>query len=171
MLAETALVVGLGGNVGGLPSVAERIESAVQNLSERWGGARLSSFYRSAPVGPVADQPEFLNAVAAFWPEVPVVPEKVLQALLALEVEFGRERLVPGGARTLDLDFLLYGQRVQGPEALELPHPRMDQRAFVLAPLCELFGEGFVLPSGARVGSLLASPEIAAQACERWMSD
>ena len=97
-----------------------------------------SSLYRSAPVG-YADQPDFVNAVAAIRTELS--PRALLDALLAIERDHGRVRDVPNvlnGPRTLDLDIALYGERVIAEPGLSIPHPRMTERAFVMVPLVEI---------------------------------
>lgn len=164
-LRAGVIVVGLGGNLGGPERVCSRIHRAVSSLSEHWGSACVSDFYRSAPVGPVRDQDDFVNAVAAFRPETCLAPEELLFVLQQLELAEGRVRSEVGGPRTLDLDLLLVGQEVRSHEALKLPHPRMHQRAFVLAPLCDLFGDAFTWPGARRLGDLLA--EVSAQRIER----
>ena len=99
-----------------------------------------SSLYQTAPVGGPGDQPDYLNAVVALRPKT-LKPEALLEQLLGLETQRGRERHVRWGARTLDLDLLTFGQEVRESEFLTLPHPRMMERAFVLAPLCEVVRE------------------------------
>lgn len=94
-----------------------------------------SSLYRSAPVGH-ADQPDFVNAVAQL--ATILAPQDLLAALLAIEHDFGRERTFRNAPRTLDLDLLLYGELCINEPGLTVPHPRMQQRAFVLAPLLEI---------------------------------
>jgi len=165
---NAALVVALGGNLGGNEAVCARFEQVIQSISESWGAPRVSSPYRTAPVGAVQDQPDFVNAVAAWWPEVAVSAREALSILQALEDLHGRVRSVVGGARTLDLDLLMHGEtRCQEP-GLIVPHPRMGERAFVLQPLQELFGGEFRWPeSGYSVGELLATAALAAQGCER----
>ena len=101
-----------------------------------------SSLYRSAPVGH-ADQPDFVNAVAQL--ATVVAPQDLLAALLAIEHDFGRERTFRNAPRTLDLDLLLYGELCINEPGLTVPHPRMQQRAFVLAPLLEI-APGCVIP-------------------------
>ena len=94
-----------------------------------------SSLYRSAPVGRT-DQPDFVNAVAQL--STTLAPQPLLAALLALEQRFGRERSFRNAPRTLDLDLLLYDGQCIATAGLVVPHPRMHQRAFVLAPLVEI---------------------------------
>jgi 2-amino-4-hydroxy-6-hydroxymethyldihydropteridine diphosphokinase len=100
-----------------------------------------SSLYSTTPVGlppGLAAQPRFLNAVVALSTDLP--PRILLDALLSIERLFGRDRSagLPNGPRTLDLDLLLYGDLVLSEFDLELPHPRLAQRAFVLIPLVEI---------------------------------
>jgi len=126
--------VGLGSN---LDHPQRQLLEACEALSHlpRTRLVRRSSFYRSAPVGKT-DQPDFVNAVAALRTEL--APAELLQALLQLEAQQGRVRSVPNAARTLDLDLLLFDARVIHEPGLDVPHPRMHERAFVLVPLAEL---------------------------------
>lgn len=94
-----------------------------------------SSLYTSAPVG-YADQPDFVNAVAAI--ETTLSPREVLETLLAIELKHGRQRSLPNGPRTLDMDLLMYGELQYHEVGLTIPHPRMHERAFVLLPLIEI---------------------------------
>ncbi|HEX7028325.1 MAG TPA: 2-amino-4-hydroxy-6-hydroxymethyldihydropteridine diphosphokinase [Gammaproteobacteria bacterium] len=98
---------------------------------------KVSSFYRSPPMeGSAPGQPDYINAVA--WLETALNPSKLLQALLQIEQRHGRTRSQHWGARTLDLDLLLYAQtRINEPE-LVVPHPGLHKRAFVLYPLYEI---------------------------------
>jgi 2-amino-4-hydroxy-6-hydroxymethyldihydropteridine diphosphokinase len=154
--------VGLGGNVG---EVAAQILHAAEALEALpWvRGVRLSSLWRSAPVGPVADQPWFVNAVAGLDLDANVpapAPTELLAALLAIEARAGRrrDREVAQGPRRLDLDLLLWGDRrldLPGPPRLRLPHPRLIGRAFALAPLVELAGRELVIPGAGLAGPLL----------------
>lgn len=166
-LRDSVIVVGLGGNLGGDEAVKRRCVDAIAALSEAWGTARVSSFWRTAPVGAVQAQPDFVNAVAAWLPSPPVSPEQALAALQRLEHIHGRERAVAGGPRSLDLDLLLVGSEHRRQEALQLPHPRMGRRAFVLRPLAELFGAEFRWSDEVSLGELMAAPEVARQPCER----
>lgn len=118
-----------------------------------------SSFYASAPVG-YADQPDFVNAVAAI--STGLQPRELLDALLAIERAQGRVREAPyvvNGPRTLDLDIALYGERVIHEPGLSIPHPRMAERAFVLAPLAEIAPDA-VVPGAGRVRDLLAGVDV-----------
>jgi 2-amino-4-hydroxy-6-hydroxymethyldihydropteridine diphosphokinase len=93
---------------------------------------KISRWYESAPV-PAADQPNFVNAVAAVTTHQ--TPRELLQTLHAVEDAFGRERGVANAPRTLDLDLLDHDGQVRAGAALVLPHPRLHLRAFVLLPL------------------------------------
>jgi 2-amino-4-hydroxy-6-hydroxymethyldihydropteridine diphosphokinase len=133
-MAAVKAYIGLGANIG---DPAKQIRGALDALAEIPGTrvARASSLWRSSPVG-YAAQPDFVNAVA----EILTVQEAkpLLAELLAIEKRFGRERSFADAPRTLDLDLLLYGERVIDEQALTVPHPRMHERAFVLAPLLEI---------------------------------
>lgn len=96
---------------------------------------RKSSLYRSAPVGYVA-QPDFVNAVAQLETGLPA--RRLLGELQEVEARHGRERSFANAPRTLDLDLLLYGDARVETRDLQVPHPRMHQRAFVLKPLLEI---------------------------------
>ena len=107
---------------------------------------RVSSLYRSAPVG-FRDQPDFINAVAQVATRLG--PRPLLEALLEIERRHGRMRGVPNGPRTLDLDLVLHEP------GLTVPHPRMHERAFVIVPLAEIAPHRLV-PGRGRVSRLLA---------------
>ncbi len=130
--------IALGAN---LPSLAGAPEATLAAAAERLASlgciVARSSLYSTAPVG-FADQPRFVNAVAAL--ETELSPRELLNALLALELEFGRDRAgsPANGPRTLDLDILFYDDLVLGESGLEVPHPRLADRAFVLVPLHEV---------------------------------
>jgi 2-amino-4-hydroxy-6-hydroxymethyldihydropteridine diphosphokinase len=125
--------VGLGANLG---DPAATVRAAFEQLGQLPGcfGARLSPVYRSAPVE--AAGPDYANAVASL--ETTLTPEALLQALQAVELAFGRQRLYHHAPRTLDLDLLLQGTEVRATPLLTLPHPRLHRRAFVLRPLLDL---------------------------------
>jgi 2-amino-4-hydroxy-6-hydroxymethyldihydropteridine diphosphokinase len=125
--------VGLGANLG---DAAATLRQALREL-DGLPGTRLvaaSSLYRSAPVG--APGPDYVNAVAELATSLGPLP--LLRALQGIETMHGRQRPCPNAPRTLDLDLLLYGQRVIDEPTLAVPHPRLHSRAFVLEPLAEL---------------------------------
>lgn len=164
LLRDRVIVVALGGNLGGPLEVRKRCMSAIAALTDDWGRVQLSSFLVTAPIGEVQEQPDFLNAVAAWCPPQVICPRQALAKLLALEELHGRMRQLRGGARTLDLDLLFVGQETRASAELILPHPRMHTRAFVLQPLAELFGGTFRLSAGLpTVATCLRDPSVAAQ--------
>jgi 2-amino-4-hydroxy-6-hydroxymethyldihydropteridine diphosphokinase len=126
--------VGLGSNLDGPEN---QIRSAIEELARLPGTSlgRVSSLYRSEPVGYVC-QPPFVNAVAELSTELPAAA--LLEALLALETRHGRIRSFSDAPRPLDLDLLLYGDSVIDEAGLQVPHPRMHERRFVLLPLDEI---------------------------------
>ena len=126
--------ISLGANLG---EPKRQLREALDRLAREKGlrVSALSSIYRTAPVGPVP-QPPYLNAAAAL--DTSLAPREVLDALLRAERAMGRERSVRWGPRVIDLDLLLHGDSVIGEPGLALPHPRMHERRFVLAPLAEI---------------------------------
>jgi len=149
--AATAYV-GLGANLEDPRQQLARATDALAILPRTQLLAR-SSLYRSAPVGK-ADQPDFVNAVAALRTQL--TPLELLDALLDLEAQQGRVRSVPNAARTLDLDLLLFDDRVIHEQRLQVPHPRMHERRFVLLPLVEL-NPNLVIPGHGAIVDLLRS--------------
>lgn len=129
--------IGLGSNLEQPQQQVSAAMLALDSLAETRLLAR-SSLYRSAPVG-YAEQPDFINAAALI--ETALAPADLLQALLQLEQQFGRVRTFLNAPRTLDLDVLLYDDLVIAESTLQVPHPRMHERAFVLLPLAELAPE------------------------------
>jgi len=103
---------------------------------------RVSSIYESKPVG-YLDQPDFLNLV--FEAETDLLPLELLDSCQSIEQELGRVRTIRFGPRTLDVDIVLYGAERIEEDRLTVPHPRMQERSFVLLPLQELNPE-FVVP-------------------------
>lgn len=129
--------IGLGSN---LDDPVRTVEAALGEL-DRLPGTRLvsrSGLYRTAPVG-LAAQPDFVNAVALV--ETALGPAELLAALLEVERRHGRVRTVVNGPRTLDLDLLFHGDACVDQPGLQLPHPRLHERAFVVVPLAEIAPE------------------------------
>lgn len=131
--------LGLGSNLG---DRLDNLRVAVQLLAARPGVRIVASsrVYETAPVGP--PQPHFLNAV--IQADVGLSPRELLRACLEVEDELGRVRLERWGPRTIDIDVLSLGSETIDERGLEVPHPRMHERAFVLVPLLELDREPFV---------------------------
>lgn len=102
---------------------------------------------------PIPDQPLYLNAAATG--AAPLAPRALLDELLAIERDFGRQRPYAGAPRTLDLDLILYGDAVVDEPGLQVPHPRFRERFFVLGPLAEIAPAMIDPVSGLRVGELL----------------
>jgi 2-amino-4-hydroxy-6-hydroxymethyldihydropteridine diphosphokinase len=176
-LPDDALVIGLGGNVGGEPAVIERFRRAREALAQL-GEVRSASLYRTAWVGPAQGagptasmtrggpvQPAFLNTVVRVRYS-DGTPHEVISTLLELERLLGRDRRgeARNGPRAIDLDALLWGTRVVRTRELEVPHPRLVERRFALQPTAELFGEDLAL-AGTTIGALLR--RVSAQACEQ----
>ncbi|CAM3962225.1 2-amino-4-hydroxy-6-hydroxymethyldihydropteridine diphosphokinase [Alicyclobacillus pomorum] len=123
--------VALGSNLGRREAF---LKSAVECL-RTMGSIQCSSVYETEPVG-YTEQPPFLNMVVELQTTLP--PLELLNQLLAIEREHGRTRDIRFGPRTLDLDLLLYDDEYICLRMLQVPHPRMWERAFVLVPLAEL---------------------------------
>ncbi|MEJ2359771.1 MAG: 2-amino-4-hydroxy-6-hydroxymethyldihydropteridine diphosphokinase [Deinococcales bacterium] len=139
MPPDTPALVALGSN---LDDPLDQLRRAARALQELAVTAQFSPLFRTTPVGGPAGQPDFLNGVALLEPLPPwSQPDALLEALLAIERRQGRLRRERWGPRTLDLDLLALGTRQLETPRLTLPHPRMMNRAFVLAPLCELLPE------------------------------
>ena len=143
--------VGLGSNLGDREAT---IRAALERLGAGDGidVVRVSSLRETEPVG-YENQPRFLNGVAELRTEL--APRVLLDRMLAVERDLGRVREGPrDGPRTIDLDLLVYGDLVVDEPGLEVPHPRMAERGFVLEPLAELAPD-LLVPGRGRVRDLL----------------
>lgn len=130
----TEVYLGLGSNLGNREA---NLRMALRLLTRMARVEAVSSLYETAAMGGPQGQPPFYNAVARL--ECGLAPPALLRFLQNLEREIGRRPFSPRwGRRPVDLDILLYGDRILQGEGLELPHPRLGQRAFVQTPLAEL---------------------------------
>ena len=125
----------LGGNLGDRDKFLSEARKAIQ---EAFPGSRFSGIYETEPVD-FLDQPWFLNQVAEI--ETDLSPESLLEWAHLLEGRLGRQRNIPKGPRTIDIDILLYDHQIMTSEKLTLPHPEMLNRRHVLVPLAELAPE------------------------------
>jgi 2-amino-4-hydroxy-6-hydroxymethyldihydropteridine diphosphokinase len=157
MSATVRAYIGIGANLG-VP--AAQVAFALERLAQLPGTtlADCSRLYRSAAWGPIA-QPDFVNAVAAL--DTSLSSADLMQGLLDIERDAGRERVERWGPRLLDLDLLLYGEERIDAAALHVPHPRLHERAFVLLPLAEL-APSLQIPGRGCVAELLESVDHSA---------
>ncbi len=131
MMSQCAIA--LGSNLGNSLTI---LETTIKRLSQHPHLKLInhSPWYETIPIGP--PQPNYLNGCAIL--ETSLTPEKLLGELLKIEQDFGRIRQQKWGPRTLDLDLLLYDDLILETQILEIPHPRMIERGFVLVPLCDI---------------------------------
>jgi 2-amino-4-hydroxy-6-hydroxymethyldihydropteridine diphosphokinase len=149
MMPLARAFIALGSNID---NPREQVERAFVELDEIARVVARSALYRTAPVG-YLDQPDFVNAVAEI--ETSLAPTVLLRALFEIERAHGRVREFKNAPRTLDLDLLMYGELIMNEAGLTLPHPRMHERAFVLAPLNDI-APGIEIPGRGQVSKLLA---------------
>ena len=142
--------VGIGANLGD-PAAQVRGAIAAIGALPRTALVAASGLYRTAPIG-YADQPDFVNAVAAV--DTSLSAHELMRELQGIERGAGRERSFRNAPRTLDLDLLLYGEAAIDEPALTVPHPRMHERAFVLAPLAEIAPDATIPGRGPAAGCL-----------------
>jgi 2-amino-4-hydroxy-6-hydroxymethyldihydropteridine diphosphokinase len=145
----TLAYVGLGSNLG------DREATILAAVAALRGVVAVSTLRETDPVG-LTEQPAFLNGAVAL--ETELAPRALLDHLLAVERELGRERRERWGPRTIDLDLLLYGAETLEEPGLTVPHPHLHERRFALEPLAELDPE-LVVPGRGRVRDLLAELE------------
>lgn len=142
------MAIAVGSNLGNRRAF---ITFAVSRLEEVLTDLRVSPLIETDPVG-VGDQPRFLNG--AIVGTTSLEPRALLDRLLAIEREAGRVRPFERAPRTLDLDLILYGDRVVHEHGLQVPHPRFRDRLFVLEPLAEIAAEWIDPVTGLAVGEL-----------------
>lgn len=143
--------IALGSNLG---NSRKTLEDSLTVLNNTPGIdiLKVSSWYQTKPVSSIP-QPDYVNGCAIL--NVRQTPEELLTLLQAIELQFGRVRNEKWGARTLDLDILLYGDLIINAPNLIIPHPRMTERAFVLVPLAEIAGD-WQEPTSGKAISVLA---------------
>ena len=142
--------VGLGANIGEPRAQLDAAWDAIGRLPQTRAIAR-SGLYRTAPLG-YENQPDFLNCVGKL--DTTLDPHALLRNLQKIEQDLGRVRSFRNAPRTIDLDVLLYGDKIVDTRDLVVPHPRMHERAFVLKPLLEL-DPGVVIPGRGSAADLL----------------
>jgi 2-amino-4-hydroxy-6-hydroxymethyldihydropteridine diphosphokinase len=152
--------IGLGSNLGNerngiFESPKQQLLNAIQSIDNQTTIhlLRTSHFYQTQAIGP-GDQPDYINAAIKI--ETSLSANQLLLALQSIENQQGRVRKERWGARTLDLDILVFDQLIENSEQLTLPHPRAHERAFVLAPLNDLQAN-LVIPKRGNISSLLAN--------------
>ncbi|HEX5514789.1 MAG TPA: 2-amino-4-hydroxy-6-hydroxymethyldihydropteridine diphosphokinase [Gammaproteobacteria bacterium] len=145
--------VGIGSN---LADPAAQVRTAIAALATMADTELLaaSSLYRNPPMGP-QDQPDFVNAAVLL--RTRLEPLALLDRLQEIERRQGRVRDIRWGPRTIDLDLLLYGERVINEPRLTTPHPGLHERAFVLYPLAEIAPPGLMVPGRGRITELVAA--------------
>jgi len=143
--------IAIGSNLGDRQAA---VAFATERLRALIGGLELSTVIETEPEGEaLQDQPLYLNAVAVG--DTALAPRDLLEALLAIERDYGRERPYAGAARTLDLDLILLGDSREDSPGLRVPHPRFRDRFFVLGPLAEIAPDMVDPVTGLRVWELL----------------
>lgn len=132
---EITAYIALGAN---LDDREKMIRTAVTQMNDQPGirVEQVSTLHETAAVGGPADSPPFLNAAAKI--ATTLSPHQLLAALMSIETRLGRVRVTRWGPRVIDLDILLYGDRIVSTADLLIPHPLMHERAFVLEPLAEI---------------------------------
>ncbi len=157
-MSTHTVYLSLGSNLG---DRAAHIKQALARLTEK--NVRIvkrSSFYETEPVE-FLEQGWFLNIAAEA--ETELTAAEVLSEILAVEKELGRERIIKSGPRTIDIDILLFDASTIHAEALEIPHPRMTERKFVLVPMVEIAPELRHSISGLTMSELLAATKDQSQ--------
>jgi 2-amino-4-hydroxy-6-hydroxymethyldihydropteridine diphosphokinase len=151
----TIAVLGLGGNIGDTRHLmAAAIEHLAKNPAIELKA--VSALYHTLPWGRT-DQPSFLNAAVKI--ETRLSPQALLKTVLGVEQELGRERAERWGPRTIDIDILIYGTASVDEPGLHIPHPRLKERAFALAPLVDVLPDALV--SGRRASEWLTESDRA----------
>ncbi len=147
----TTAAIALGANIGNRRAA---FDFAVSRLSQVLSNLVISDFIETEPEGEgLQDQPLYLNGVAVG--DTTLTARELLEALLTIEQDYGRERPFPGAPRTLDLDLVLFGAELDQSPHLQVPHPRFRERFFVLGPLAEIAPDLADPVTGLKVWELL----------------
>jgi 2-amino-4-hydroxy-6-hydroxymethyldihydropteridine diphosphokinase len=148
------IILGLGGNIGSPAAITGRF-TRVRDALSAIGNVRSAPLYRTAPIGP--EQAAFLNSAVRLGVD-DMQPEELVSIVRELESLLGRDRLREArwGPRTIDLDVLVWDDRVIRSPDLDVPHPRLHERRFALQPLVDLVGEDFAIAGVGRAGDALA---------------
>jgi 2-amino-4-hydroxy-6-hydroxymethyldihydropteridine diphosphokinase len=147
------VAISLGSNLGNRDAA---LGFAVERLQDLLANLRISEIHETIPQGEgLGSQPLYLNAIVVG--DTALAPRDLLDALLAIEDGFGRERPAPNAPRTLDLDLVLFGDEVIEEPGLQVPHPRFRERFFVLGPLAEVAPSWVDPVTGRTVTELLRS--------------
>ena len=144
MNADNLTIIALGSNVGDSQSILLQAMERLEGLSSR--SLLKSSLWQTTPVNCPPGSPMFLNAVVGLVAQPAETPESLLEKLLQMEKDFGRKsKNIPNEPRRLDLDLILFGNATRASKDLTLPHPRAQERRFVLQPLSEI-APSLILP-------------------------
>jgi 2-amino-4-hydroxy-6-hydroxymethyldihydropteridine diphosphokinase len=144
---ETTVYLSLGSNIE--PRL-DYLHQAIDRLRESMRDLRVSSIYETEPWG-YTDQGRFLNLVLEG--KTSLLPLDLLKLIKQIEFDIGRQTTFRYGPREIDIDILLYGDQVSHTNVLEIPHPRLLERAFVLIPLCELSPELIIAGVGVSIAA------------------
>jgi len=149
--------IALGSNLGDSLAIVQAAIERLDTFPEVEIG-KVSRWYRTKAItlDPESSQPDYINGCAIL--ATTLMPQALLTLLLDMEIQFGRERRERWGARTLDLDLLLYADYVLDTPHLTIPHPRMVDRAFVLLPLTEIAADWIHPLTGCKIGKLAIDP-------------
>jgi 2-amino-4-hydroxy-6-hydroxymethyldihydropteridine diphosphokinase len=148
------IYLGLGSNLGNRKSY---LDSAISALAPAVHAARVSPIYETKPWG-YSDQGDFLNMVVEA--ETDLGPKQLLVLLKGIEVKLGRQPRFRNGPREIDIDILIYDDLILDEVGLRIPHPRLQERAFILAPLADLAPDLAIPGGGKTVAELLKNLEV-----------
>jgi 2-amino-4-hydroxy-6-hydroxymethyldihydropteridine diphosphokinase len=163
LAADDAIVVALGSSLAGVYGTRQALLDAAKHAFPTFGiEVRKSSRWWVSRAWPDPDQPGYLNGVVLV--ETDLDPRALMEAVKAIERQFGRERGVPNAPRTLDLDLIAYGRRVIDEPGLQTPHPRAHERRFVMGPLAEIAPAWTHPESGRTAAELAAAATVGADA-------